>query len=109
MNRNNIEKITDDADERILLAKLYDKINAGIQRNILAHTGFLSPRQIQLSQYVFGEQDGLVYFGGYPDAERKMLLLRSADLFGTTQELRKIHPEYYETAEQLCPTTTSNS
>lgn len=74
MNRNNIEKITDDADERILLAKLYDKVNAGVQRNILTHTGFLSSRQIQLSRYLFGEQDELIYFGGYPDAERKMLI-----------------------------------
>ena len=49
------------------------------------------------------------FFRFFNDAERKMLLLRSADLFGTTQDLRKIHPEYYETEEQLCPTTTSNS
>ena len=73
MNRNNIEKIAQTAEDRMLLAKLWDKINSGIQRSIPAHTAFLTPRELEMARYLFGEPEGLVTFGGYPDAERKML------------------------------------
>ena len=73
MNRNNIEKIAQSAEDRMLLAKLWDKINGGIQRNIPAHTAFLTPRELEMARYLFGEPEGLVTFGGYEEAERKML------------------------------------
>ena len=57
----------------MLLAKLWDKINAGIRRNIPASTGFLSPRELEMARYLFGDLPGLYAFGGYPEAERKML------------------------------------
>ena len=57
----------------MLLAKLWDKINAGMQRNIPSHTCFLSPRELEMSRFLFGEVAGLLTFGGFPDAERKML------------------------------------
>lgn len=74
MNRSNIEKIAQTSQDRMLLAKLWDKIQAGFQRNIPTHTGFLSPRELELARYLFGEPEGLHAFGGFPDAERKMLL-----------------------------------
>ena len=74
MDRSNIEKIAQTPEDRVLLAKLWDKINAGIRRNICANTCFLSPREFELSRYLFGEPDGLYAFGGYDDAERKMLI-----------------------------------
>ena len=58
----------------MLLAKLWDKINAGIRKNIPANTCFLSPRELEMAKYLFGEPDGLIAFGGYGDAERKMLV-----------------------------------
>ena len=58
----------------MLLAKLWDKINAGIRRNIPASTGFLSPRELEMAKFLFGEPEGLYAFGGYADAERKMLV-----------------------------------
>ena len=73
MNRDNIDKIVQNSDDRILLAKLWDKINAGIRRNIPANTGFLSPREQEMARYLFGDEPGLYAFGGYADAERKML------------------------------------
>ncbi len=57
----------------MLLAKLWDKINAGLSRNIPAHTPFLTPRELEMAHFLFGEPEGLHAFGGYPDAERKML------------------------------------
>ena len=74
MDRNNIDKIAQANDDRVLLAKLWDKINTGIRKNIPAHTGFLSPRELQLAQFLFGEEPGLFRFGGYEDAERKMCI-----------------------------------
>ena len=74
MDRSNIEKIAKTAEDRMLLAKLWDKINAGIRRNIPANTCFLSPRELEMAKYLFGEPEGLYAFGGYGDAERKMLI-----------------------------------
>ena len=74
MQRSNIEKIAQSAEDRLLLAKLWDKINAGMRKNIPASTCFLSPREQELAKYLFGEAEGLHAFGGYGDAERKMLV-----------------------------------
>ena len=74
MDRNNIEKIAHDSDDRVLLAKLWDKINAGFRRDIPVNTCFLSPREMEMARYLFGQQPGLISFGGYEDAERKMLV-----------------------------------
>ena len=46
LDRNNIEKIAHTPEDRLLLAKVWDKINAGIQRCIPANTAFLSPRDL---------------------------------------------------------------
>lgn len=74
MDRSNIDKIAKNPDDRVLLAKLWDKINAGMRRSIPANTGFLSLREQELARYLFGQAEGLFAFGGYPDAERKMLV-----------------------------------
>lgn len=74
MDRSNIEKIAQTSEDRLLLAKLWDKINAGIRKNIPSNTGFLSPRELELARYLFGEPEGLYAFGGWEEAERKMLV-----------------------------------
>ena len=43
MDRSNIEKIARTAEEKMLLSKLWDKIQTGVRREIPASTGFLSP------------------------------------------------------------------
>ena len=58
----------------MLLSMVWDKINAGIQRSIPAHTPFLTPRELEMTRYLFGEPEGLYAFGGYDEAERKMLV-----------------------------------
>ena len=73
MNRDNIDKIAHNPEDRILLAKLWDKIGGGIRRNIPSNTGFLSPRELDMARYLFGEAEGLVTFGGYEGAQRQML------------------------------------
>lgn len=74
MNRTNIEKIAKTPEDSLLLAKLWDKIDAGMRKNIVASTCFLSPRELELSRSLFGAPEGLHEFGGYGDAERKMLV-----------------------------------
>ena len=74
MDRNNIDKIARNPEDRVLLAKLWDKISAGIRKNIPVNTCFLSPRELEMARYLFGEEPGLCNFGGYEDAERKMLV-----------------------------------
>lgn len=101
MERNNIEKIAQTAEDKLLLAKLWDKISAGIRRDIPAHTCFLSPREQEMARYLFGEQSGLVRFGGYGDAERKMICylpdyLDVDNLYDAGSPVVCLHAEYYE-------------
>ena len=58
----------------MLLSMIWDKINAGIQRGIPAHTPFLTPRELEMARYLFGQPEDIHTFGGYSDAERKMLI-----------------------------------
>ena len=74
MDRSNIERIAQNPEDRLLLAKLWDKIQAGIRRCIISNTCFLSLREQEMARYLFGAEPGLTFFGGYDDAERKMLV-----------------------------------
>ena len=74
MDRANIEKIAQTPEDKVLLAKVWDKIQSGMRKNIPANTCFLTPRELEMSRYLFGNSEGLHAFGGYEDAERKMLV-----------------------------------
>ena len=74
MDRSHIDKIAKNPEDRLLLAKLWDKVSAGIRKNIPANTCFLSPRELEMTRFLFGEEPGLYTFGGYEGAERKMLV-----------------------------------
>lgn len=73
MDRGNIEKIAHTPEDKVLLAMVWDKINAGLRRNVPANTCFLSSRELEMTRYLFGNLEGLTAFGGYPEAERQML------------------------------------
>ena len=70
MDRSNIEKIARTPEDKLLLSKLWDKIDAGIRREIPTNTCFLSPRELEMARFLFGNLDGLYAFGGYDEAER---------------------------------------
>ena len=74
MDRSNIEKIAKTPEDRVLLAKIWDKIQAGMRKNIPANTAFLTLRELDMCRYLFGTQEGLFPFGGYEGAERQMLV-----------------------------------
>ncbi len=74
MDRRNIEKIAQAAEDKVLLARLWDKITAGMGKNILSCSGFLSPREQEMAKFLFGNAEGLHFFGGFPNAQRKCLV-----------------------------------
>ena len=101
MNRQNIEKIAQSSEDRMLLAKLWDKVVGGINRNIPAHTCFLSPRELEMCRFLFGEEPGLHAFGGFDDAERKMLCylpeyLDESNLMGEDSPVVCLRATFYE-------------
>jgi len=101
MDRSKIEKIAQSQEDRLLLAKLWDKINAGMNRNIPASTCFLSLREQELAKYLFGTPVGLHTFGGYEDAERKMLIylpdyLDSSWLTGDDGPIAAVRAGFFE-------------
>jgi len=101
MDRSNIEKIAQTPEDRMLLAKLWDKINAGIRKNIPANTSFLSPRELEMARFLFGEPEGLYSFGGYGEAERKMLVflpeyLQEDSLYEEDSPCVCLRATYYE-------------
>lgn len=101
MDRSNIEKIGKNPEDRLLLAKLWDKINNGLQRNIPASTCFLSLRELEMTRFLFGQVDGLYTFGGYPDAERQMLVylpeyLEENTLYEADSPLVCLRATFYE-------------
>ena len=96
-----MDKIAQSAEDKLLLAKLWDKINGGIRRSICANTGFLSPREQEMARYLFGQQPGLYAFGGYEDAERKMLCylpdyMEYDDLMGEDSPLVCLKATFYK-------------
>jgi RNA-binding protein YlmH len=101
MERSNIEKIAQTAEDRMLLAKLWDKISAGMRRSIPCNTCFLSPREQEMARYLFGQQEGLHFFGGYRDAERRMLVylpeyLEEDFLMGEDSPVLCLRATFYE-------------
>ena len=101
MDRANIEKIAHNPEDRVLLAKVWDKIQAGIRRDIPANTCFLSPRELEMTRYLFGDVPGLHSFGGYGDAERKMLVylpeyLDEAAMLDEDSPVVCLRASYYE-------------
>lgn len=85
----------------VLLAKVWDKINAGMRKNIPASTCFLSLREQEMARFLLGNLEGLRAFGGYPDAERRMLVylpeyLTEDALYGEDSPLVCLRAVFYQ-------------
>ena len=74
MNRANIDKIAQSPEDKLLLAKVWDKLQNSRQKNIPGYTCFLSPRELELTRYLLGNQEDIFTFGGYEGAERNILV-----------------------------------
>jgi len=102
LDRGNIEKIARTPEDKVLLAKVWDKINMGIRKNVPASTCFLTLRELEMTRYLFGEIPGLTAFGGYDEAERKMLVylpeyLEETALFEDDSPIVCIRAEFFGT------------
>ena len=100
-----IEKIARIEEDRILLAKVYDKIMVGVCRQIPASTMFLTPREQQLVKTLFRDVD-VVFFGGVSGAERGICLylpdyLSIDDLEGADCPVCAVRASFYA-ADDLC-------
>ena len=74
--RELLDKAARDAEERMLLSRVWDKWEQCRLRNVPAATDFLSPQEQASAQrllHMLGVQDGYVFFGGYGGAERQRL------------------------------------
>lgn len=58
-------------EDRLLLARLYDRLTHAEERNIFGATGFLSPREQALTERLLPYMP-LVFFGGCEGAERRV-------------------------------------
>ena len=101
MDRSNIEKIARTPEDKVLLAKVWEKIQAGLRKNIISSTCFLSLRELDMTRYLFGEVDGLHAFGGFEGAQRQMLVylpeyLDKGALMDEDSPVACLRAEFYE-------------
>lgn len=72
-----IAKIAQEPEDRLLLARIWDKYEQTERKSIPAATVFLSPREQQLAQALLnagGVRSGYQFDGGYAEAERKIIV-----------------------------------
>lgn len=74
--RQVLDRAARDAEERLLLSRIWDKWEQCRTRNHPTATGFLSPQEQAAAQGflgILGVRDGYAFTGGYEGAERKRL------------------------------------
>ena len=72
-----IAKIAREPEDRLLLARIWDKYEQSQRRNIPAATVFLSPREQQMARSLLnaaGVREGYAFDGGFEAAERRILI-----------------------------------
>jgi len=78
MDKNSIiTRTAQEPEDRLLLARVWDKYEQTERKNVPNATVFLSPREQQMAQAMLnaaGVRSGYVFDGGYEDAERKILI-----------------------------------
>lgn len=88
MNKQELMKLYSKDEDKILVAKLLDKIQFTSQKNHIQVTDFLDGYQQKLALNVLQQvhYKNYKFFGGYEDAERKMLFFFPDKLFSLVQE-----------------------
>lgn len=72
-----IARIAQEPEDRLLLARVWDKYEQTERKSIPSATVFLSPREQQMAQALLnaaGVRSGYAFDGGYAEAERKILI-----------------------------------
>lgn len=66
-----IASVAETEEDQLLLARIYDKLTRGLERNIFVATGFLSPREQMMTRRLLSHMP-LLFFGGCAGAERRV-------------------------------------
>lgn len=78
LNKNTIiERTAQEPEDRLLLARVWDKYEQTQRKNIPGSTVFLSPREQRMAQAMLsaaGVRPGYAFDGGFEAAERKILI-----------------------------------
>lgn len=72
-----IARVAQEPEDRLLLARVWDKFEQTERKSVPSATVFLSPREQQMAQMMLnaaGVRSGYVFDGGYGEAERKILI-----------------------------------
>ena len=98
--RQAIERLAESDADRILLARIYDRIQGAVRRNIPAATCFLTQREQALARQLLPDVE-LVFFGGRREAERAVCcslpdyLEPDVWLFGDDGPICAVRAEFY--------------
>lgn len=88
MNRQEILKQYSKDEDKILVAKILDKIQFTSHKNQIQVTDFLDGYQQKIVQKVLGQEKykNAIFYGGYEEAERKMVFFFPDKLFDLVEE-----------------------
>lgn len=77
MNRQEILNKLENDEDKLLIARIFDKIEFSIKRNSIEHTDFLDIRQRHLIERIMKniKFNNFVIYGGYNEAERNILII----------------------------------
>ncbi len=97
-----IAKFAESPEDSVLFARVMDRVERAQRKGIAAATCFLSPREQTLLERMLGPQEGLGFFGGAEQAERRVLYWApewedaQAWLQGEEGPLTALRATYYE-------------
>lgn len=95
MNRQEILEKYSNPEDKLLVSKLLDKIEISKKRNIISTTEFLDLYQKSIVEKVLKlVKCDFVFFGGYNDASRQMLIIYPEKL--TIDMVKENYKEYME-------------
>ncbi len=100
--RDTLEKLTSDAELRLLLGRVWDLHDRAHARNIPLHSAFLSPAEQEACLrllHTLGCKDGFTFFGGYDGATRKQLCFLPDWMDAPEGTLRALKCSWYHTEQ----------
>ncbi|MBQ2754014.1 MAG: hypothetical protein IJF30_00990 [Clostridia bacterium] len=82
MNKENLLKLGNNKDEKLLISKLVDTATVALKTNYLKCTKFLNGREQVLAKYVFNSMGvSYVFFGGYDQYERAVAVCFTDEVY----------------------------
>lgn len=100
--KKRIAQVAETAEDAVLFAHVLERVERAQARGQRAATCFLTPREQVLAERLLGRQEGLGFFGGAPEAERRILYWApewedaTAWLTGAESPVVALRATYYE-------------